>query len=162
MHCPNCGTEAPVGQKFCRVCGLSLDRFAQLLAELLPDVEDENVAQARQRLRQLEKVGKIAGVIGALAILIFFTSVGIYVINTGNIGPGILLLVIGFSSIAALWLTTYYNSLHKKVSAQQPSQPAAPSAETTNKFLPEEQSQIAMSVTEQTTARLGEKIEPRG
>ena len=68
MHCPSCGTEAPVGQKFCRACGLSLESFAQLLAELLPDAEDENVALARQRLRQLEKAGKIAGVIGGLAI----------------------------------------------------------------------------------------------
>jgi len=161
MHCPSCGTEAPVGQKFCRACGLSLERFAQLLAELLPDVEDENVAQARQRLRQLEKAGKIALVIGALAMWIFFTSVGIYVINTGNIGPGILLFLIGVGPIAAIWLTKYYNSLYKKASAQQSSQSALPSAETTNKLLPEHQSQIAMSVTEQTTARLEEKIEPR-
>jgi len=51
MHCPNCGTEAQANQKFCRACELSLERFAQLLAELLPDVENENVSQARQRLR---------------------------------------------------------------------------------------------------------------
>ena len=159
MHCPNCGTEASAGQKFCRACGLSLDRFAQLLAELLPDVEDENMAQARQRLRQLEKAGKIAGGIGALAILIFFTSLGIYVINTGNMGPGILLFGVGVGSVAALWLTIYYTALHKKVSAQKSSQ-AAPSAETTNKLLSEGQPQIAVSVTEQTTARLQAKIEP--
>lgn len=37
MHCPNCGTETSAGQKFCRACGLSLERIAQLLAELLPE-----------------------------------------------------------------------------------------------------------------------------
>ncbi len=41
MHCPNCGAESSARQKFCRACGLSLERFAQLLAELLPDGEDE-------------------------------------------------------------------------------------------------------------------------
>ena len=161
MHCPSCGSAAPAGQKFCRACGLSLERFAQLFAELLPDVEDENVTKARQRLRQLEKAGKIALVVGALAIWIFFTSAGIYVINTGNIGPGILLFLMGLGPIAAIWLKNYHNSLYKKVSAQQSSQSALPSAEATNKFRSEDQSQIAMSVTEQTTAQLGEKIESR-
>jgi hypothetical protein len=89
MHCPNCGTEASAGQKFCRACGLSLERFAQLLAELLPDGEDE---------------------------------------------------------------------LNKKVSERSPSQPKLPPAETTNKLLSEDQPLIVMSVTEQTTARLDEKV----
>ncbi|MBO0862801.1 MAG: hypothetical protein J2P21_30750 [Chloracidobacterium sp.] len=61
MHCPNCGAKAPPGQKFCRAGGLGMERFAELLTELLPDVEDENVARARRRLRQLEKAAKLDG-----------------------------------------------------------------------------------------------------
>jgi len=107
----------------------------------------------------LEKAGKIALVIGAFAIWISFTSAGIYIINTGNIGPGILLFLIGVGPIAAIWLMNYYNSLSKKISFQQSTQSALPSVEPTNKLLHEDQPRIAMSVTEQTTARLEEKIE---
>jgi hypothetical protein len=39
MYCPNCGTEAPVAQKFCRSCGFSLEKVPQLLAEQLPGTE---------------------------------------------------------------------------------------------------------------------------
>lgn len=162
MHCPNCGTEAPAGQKFCRACGLSLERFAQLLAELLPDAEDENVTRARQRLRQLENAAKIAGVVAGLAAVILIVSMGVNVmIETGNIGEGILLLVFAVVVVAGALIGAYYNSLREKVSARQPAQPALPLAETTNKLLHEHQSQVAMSVTEQTTARLEEKIEAR-
>jgi hypothetical protein len=44
MHCPDCGSEALADQRFCRACGLSLERFAQLLAELRSESEDENAA----------------------------------------------------------------------------------------------------------------------
>jgi hypothetical protein len=160
MHCPNCGTDAPASQKFCRACGLSLDRFAQLLAELLPDVEDENLAQARQRLRILKKAGKIAGTVGALAIWLFFTLAGIFIINKGHTGPGILLLMLGFGSIATFWIANYYDSLYKKVTAQPPSQYVSLSAETTNKLLLEDPSRIAPAITEHTTAKLGGKVSP--
>jgi hypothetical protein len=159
MHCPSCGTEAPAGQKFCRACGLSLERFAQLLAELLPDGEDENVARARRRLRQLERAVKIVGWTAGSALGILFAFLGLLTMIKSHIGGGIVLLLFGVGFIATMLLMGYQSSLSKKVSPI--SQPALPSAETTNKLLSEDQSQIAMSVTEQTTARLGEKIESR-
>jgi hypothetical protein len=161
MHCPSCGTEAPVGQKFCRACGLSLDRFAELLAELLPDVEDENVARARRRLRQLERALKIAGWTAGVALGILFASLGILTMVQRHVGGGIFLLLFGVGIIAGMLLISYQASLNKKVSGRSLAQPTLPSAETTNKFLAEDQPMIAMSVTERTTAQLGEKIESR-
>jgi zinc ribbon protein len=158
VHCPNCGTEASARQKFCRACGLSLDRFAQLLAELLPDGEDENVAQARRRLRQLEKALKIAGWTIGSALGIFLALVGAHILIKRHDGGGIFPLLFGVGIIAAMFLISYGSSLKKKVSERFPSQPKLPSAETTNKLLSEDQSRIAMSVTEQTTARLDEKV----
>src|SRR5262245_4425925 len=158
MHCPNCGTEAPAGQKFCRVCGLSLDRFAQLLAELLPDEEDENVAQARRRLRQLEKAVRIAGWTAGSAIGIVFVSLGVLTMIQSHVGGGIVLLLFGIGIIVTMLAMIYHSSLNNMVSGRPPSQPTPPPAETTNKLLLEHQSQIPMSVTEPTTARLGEKI----
>ena len=159
MHCPNCGTEASAGQKFCRACGLSLESIAQLLAELLPNGEDENVARARRRLRQLEKAVKIAGWTAGSALGILFASLGVLTMIKDHIGGGIVLLLFGVGIIAAMSVISYQSSLNKKVSGNSPSQPTQPSAETTNKLLSEDQPLIAMSVTEQTTARLGEKVE---
>ena len=93
MHCPNCGVEASAKQRFCRACGLSLERFAQLLAELLPDGEDENVARARRRLRELEKAAKIAGWSGGSALGIVFAFLGILTMIVTDIRPGIVLLL---------------------------------------------------------------------
>jgi hypothetical protein len=165
MHCPNCGTEAPAGQKFCRACGLSLERFAQLLAELLPNGEpngeDENVAQARRRLRQLEKAVKIAGWVAGLAVGILCASVGVVTMIEAHLGGGIILFLLGVGLIASMFVIHYQSSLNKKISERPSSQDTPPSAETTNKLLSEDQPRIAISVAEQTTARLGEKVESR-
>jgi hypothetical protein len=157
MHCPNCGTKALADQKFCRACGLSLKRFAHLLAKSLPDVEDENVPQEALRLRELEKKGNLVEWLLTLVFVFMIIGLGVVVmIKTGSIGAGILLftLAAGIASLSAY----DFGNRRKKVSAQHPS-PTAPLDETTNKLLPESQSQIPMSVTEPTTARLGEKIE---
>ena len=161
MHCPSCGTEAPVGKKFCRVCGLSLDRFAQLLAEVAPDNDDENVAQARLRLRQLEIAIKIAGWVSGSAVGILVAVVGVLTMIQSDKGGGIFLLLFGIGIIATMLVISYQSSLNNKISGRSTSQPALPSAETTNKLVSEDEPLIAMSVTEQTTAQLGEKIESR-
>jgi hypothetical protein len=78
-----------------------------------------------------------------------------------HIGGGIFLLLFGVGIIAAMLVISYQSSLNKKVSERPTSQPTLQSAETTNKLLSENQPLIAMSVAEQTTAQLGEKIESR-
>ncbi len=170
MHCPNCGTEASDAQKFCRACGLSLERFARLLAGPPPDVKDEDndedkdVERARLRLRQLESGAKLFGgavvAIAWLAIASLIGGVGVnMLINTGNIVGGVLLSGMAVGAIAAEGLFIYYAALHAKVAARRPTRPEPEPAEITNDLLPEQQAQIAMSVTERTTARLDEKIE---
>jgi hypothetical protein len=158
MHCPNCGAESSAKQKFCRACGLSLERFAQLLAELLSDGEDENVARARQRLRQLEKALKIAGWTAGSALGILFAFVGVFMMTQVSVPGGIVVSLFGVGVIATMLVWCYHSSLNNQASGRFPSQPTLPSAEITNKLLSEDQSRIAMSVTEQTTARLDEKV----
>lgn len=89
MHCPNCGTKASAGQKFCRACGLSLDRFARLLTEAPANLEDKNVTRAKLRLRQLESGIKLAGyavLLAAWSILaILIASAGVNQMIDGNI-----------------------------------------------------------------------------
>jgi hypothetical protein len=89
-------------------------------------------------------------------------GIGVKAIISGdNTAVGLMLLVLAVVSIAFESLVIYYASLHAKASSQKADRTAASSAETTNKLLPEDQSPIAMSVAEQTTARLDEKIESR-
>jgi len=156
MHCPDCGSEALADQRFCRDCGLSLDGFAQLLAELRSDTEDENSVLTRRRLGYLEKAGKILGLIVGPAIWIYFTLIGVMLINTGVIGEGILFFSLGVGSIAALLIGTYCTPLREKISTQHLPQAVLAAAETTSE-IPHQK----MSVTERTTSRLEEKIKPR-
>lgn len=153
MYCPDCGSEAPASQKFCRGCGLSLDRFEQLLTELRSETEDELAALTRRRWRQLEKAGKIVGLISGSAIWIYFTWIGLLSIYAGDIGQGMLFFGLGVGSVAALLIGTYCTPLRQKISTHQLS-----AAEKNNKHLHQDQLSISMSVTDHTTARLEEKI----
>src|SRR5215475_4912395 len=100
MHCPDCGCETLADQRYCRACGLNLERFADLLAEVRLEMEDENAALTRRRLRQLEKAGKTVGLIIGSAIWIYFTFIGILLINSGAIGQGALCVLFGVGSIS--------------------------------------------------------------
>jgi hypothetical protein len=155
MHCPDCGSEAPASQKFCRACGLNLERFAQLLAEMRSDTEDEIAALTRRRWHQLEKAGKIIFVTVGSVIWTYFTLAGILSINAGQVGMGLLSFGLGVGSIAAFLIGTYCTPLGKKISIQP-----LPAAENTNNPLHQDQPSGSMSVTEHTTARLEEKIKP--
>jgi uncharacterized membrane protein len=166
VHCPNCGTKALSGQKFCRACGLSLDRFARLLIETPSDIEDSDVEQARRRMRQLESGAKLTGwVVGLVAWLLIagvIAGMGINaIINLGDIAGGVMMLALAVVSIVAAGLLIYYASLHAKASARQPHRPAEPAVEIADNLPPERYTRTVMSVTEQTTAQLHEKIEPR-
>jgi hypothetical protein len=112
-------------------------------------------------LRQLEKAVKIAGWVAGSAVGILCASLGVVTMLEAHLGGGIILFLLGVGLIAAMLVIHYQSSLNKKISERPSSQDKPPSAETTNRLLSEEQPLIAMSVTEQTTARLGEKVESR-
>ncbi|MCI0387226.1 MAG: hypothetical protein MOB07_00415 [Acidobacteria bacterium] len=128
-----------------------------MLAKSLPDVEDENVPREALRLRELEEQRNLVERFIILAFVFIIIGLGVFVmIETGNIGAGILLFTLAAGMAA---LSAYdYGHRRKKVSAQHPP-PTAPLDETTTKLQPEHQAQIPTSVTEPTTARLGEKLE---
>jgi hypothetical protein len=163
MYCPNCGANAFPEQKFCRSCGLSLERFSQLLAELLPATEDETTARLQHRLRQLEQLGKLAGIaVGTMAILfllVFFGGAGIKAIEHDNAGEGFLLLGTLVGCVVAGGFGAYSTFLRRKTQASSSPQLTLPSGEITRKLPPEPQAPIRGNGTEQTTAPLAEKLE---
>ena len=53
MYCPNCGNRNSTDQKFCRSCGLGLQKVAQTLSEQLPTKLDVTLQQKKERFEKL-------------------------------------------------------------------------------------------------------------
>ena len=79
MHRPRCGNGATVGQQFCRSCGLSLDKVAELLGNELPlePSRADEIARLPERQRKFHEWGGIAGLItfGRLCPKVFGSAV---------------------------------------------------------------------------------------
>lgn len=70
MYCPNCGNQNSVDQKYCRSCGLGLQKVAQTLGEQLPTKLDLTLQQKKERLEKL----------GVAALSVFGVGVAIPVL----------------------------------------------------------------------------------
>jgi uncharacterized membrane protein len=165
MHCPDCGTKASAGQKFCRACGFSLEEVEQLIADQkAAATEQTTVATGRlsdDRLRRLEKwaaraLFTLGGILGGLMLWGIIAKV---MIEKGRVFQGIVVLMI-LAAAALVTLLAYLDSERKKsASARSNQQHHLPQAQETAKMLSEPNAEIAVSVTEQTTANLAERNE---
>jgi hypothetical protein len=164
MHCPNCGTKASAGQKFCRGCGFSLEKVEQLIADQkAAATEQPTVATSRLSddwLRRLEKwaaraLFALGGILGGLMLWAIIAKV---MIEKGRIFQGIIVLMILAAAALALFLAYLDSERRKSASAQSNQQHRLPQAQETAKMLSEANAEMAVSVTEQTTANMAEKI----
>jgi dihydrofolate reductase len=55
MHCPGCGAEAPVTQKFCRSCGFCLEKVPNLVAEQLSESKELLTSAAAEKLQERQQ-----------------------------------------------------------------------------------------------------------
>ncbi len=155
MHCPGCGTEAPLTQKFCRSCGFNLEKVPQLVAEQLSESQlvASNASKALQkRQREIERWLSVTG-IGFTVLVALSMLVGlIYLVFAGSIPmvPGIILLVLVLGGIAAGSLGIYSERLKKKLSDRTESLKSLPDAGTTSLTF-EPFDGPFLSVTERTT-----------
>ena len=159
IHCPGCGTEAPVTQKFCRSCGFCLEKVPHLVAEQLSETgasaEAENLQRRQQNVeRWLSRSGFCFTVLMALSVL---TGL-MYLLLAGSlpIVPGIVLLTLVLGGSAAGLLAMYSEKLKKTLSGSD-----------SRKQLPErENSEVSIeaydgpliSVTERTTNLLEKDV----
>ena len=161
MYCPNCSTQAAAQQNYCRACGVSLDQFSELLNAMLPDqTATAEAAHVREQLRRMERGAVWVLALSGLAIYLSFliSIIKTTLIANGNLGEGILLLGLLTGALFVSLSIIHYAWLHEKLKAYQKRQPMLPVTEPTNKLLAEEQPHNVASVTEQTTAKLEEKI----
>ncbi len=125
MHCPGCGTEAPVTQRFCRSCGFCLEKVPSLVAEQLSESTEILTSTAAEKLQKrqqkIERWLSITGfgftVLMALSVLVGL----IYLLLAGSlpIVPGIVLLTLVLGGSVAGLLAMYSENLKKTLSGNR-------------------------------------------
>ena len=155
MFCPNCGSKNSTQQKFCRSCGLSLEKSAQSLVEQqIPAKIDQSL---ERRNKKLERFGYIAligvGIVGVGAMSYMIISDMMLV--QGKILGGLALLTIIICGLSAAFFFNYANFL-KKTAVKNRLQPPEEMREdeTPAKLLNDSYLEPIPSVTERTTELL--------
>lgn len=161
MHCPHCGTESSSEQKFCRRCGLGLEKFALTLAEQLPegsgDYEVMARLLARQRRVEFWLSAAVMAFISLLVAAIFYALVVKIIIEKGQVVSGLIFLFVILLGLASVGLVVYNESLKEKLGKTPAREPAAtPKEAATAKLLHESRIEPVPSVTERTTDLLAE------
>jgi zinc-ribbon domain len=153
MHCPNCGSEAPMEQKFCRSCGFGLGKVARLIAEQATDEDlDSAFGSKEEPSKRFRQVWFPFFIIMFLTFCVFLIAPG----GGKNFG-GVVFIVLLLTMLA---FGTYMEFGRKRPGVQQSPRPASSTnAPTTQKLQPPPEIEMNASVTEQTTANLAEKIE---
>ncbi len=75
MYCPNCGAKTSSEQKFCRSCGLGLEKIALSLNEQLPTRADDSLLSQKERFERLGVAALCtfgAGVLGFILYAIVY------------------------------------------------------------------------------------------
>jgi len=167
MHCPDCGTKASVGQKFCRACGFGLEKVEQLVADQRTGATDQTL-EATGRfsddwLRKMEKwASRALFAIRSVAVsLILWAIIVKLMIKEGAIFAGSMILMLVIGVVLLLFLVYLKEERKNSASTQSNQRQGLPQAQETAKMLSEPHAEMEASVTEQTTTRLEEKLESR-
>ncbi len=154
MFCPNCGSRNSAGQKFCRSCGLSLEKIAQSVVEQLPVKAEESIEKRRDKIEKLGVAALIS--FGAIGIgFLFYQIIFKMMLAQGKVLAGTALLILIVCGLLAMVFFNYANSLREAATKRRLQQPAElPKAETSTKLLDESHLEPVPSVTERTTELL--------
>src|SRR5215470_5220652 len=162
-HCPNCGSKASIGQNFCRACGFGLEKVEQLIADQRASTEQTTVATGRfsdDWLRKMEKwAARALLALGSIAVsLILWAIIVKLMIKEGAIFAGSMLLMLVIGVVLLTFLAYMQDKRKNSTSTRSNQQNRLPQAQETAKMLPEPNAEMAVSVTEQTTAHLEERL----
>jgi len=157
MFCPNCAANNRTGQKFCRSCGLNLEKSAESLIEQLPNAQSASLLKQTQLV---EKFGNFAlggfGVVllaGVSTVIYFIFS---KMILTGvNVLAGILLIAFLIFALLSLIFVFFNESIKEKKAKINPALPnELTEAKETGKLLEGKSFEPVPSVTENSTELL--------
>lgn len=154
MFCPNCGSKNSTQQKFCRSCGLSLEKTAQSLVEQIPAKIDQSLEKRKEKLERFGFIALIGvGIVGvgALTYMIIFNMM----LAQGKILGGLALLTIIICGLSAAFFFNYADYLKEKGVRNRLQPPEElPEYETPAKLLGDSYLEPIPSVTERTTELL--------
>lgn len=157
MYCPNCANNVSLDQRFCRSCGLALDKIAESLGEQLPTTVSENLLAKKDKLEKLGVMLLSAFGLGVVALLLYGIVYRIMIMQ-GRILWGLAALgcvILGACALLSVILFQKAEELKKAATQHRLPQPAElPEPATTGKLLPEKQLEPLPSVTERTTELL--------
>lgn len=155
MFCPNCGKKIAADQKFCRSCGLGLEKVAQAVGEQRPAPVDESLEARKERL---ERWGFYALCVFGLGVLLPILYYILKVILAGRILTGLGLLaivvVLGCGLLSVILFAEAGEIKQAGGKGRSPQTGELAEQETTSRLLPEPNLNPAASVTERTTELL--------
>ena len=157
VFCPNCSAKNKIEQKFCRACGLNLEKAAESMLEQLPSASSANLLK---RERMLEKFGTIAW--GGFGTVILIAVGGIiYAIITGMILSGkqpwagvLLVAFIVFAALSLAYVFLNESLMEKKQKLKSLGANELIETKNTANLLEEKPVEPAASVTENSTELL--------
>ena len=158
MFCPNCGNQNSAEQKFCRSCGLGLQKVAQTMSEQLPTKLDVSLQQKKERF---EKLGLIAlGIFGGgLAVPVLYSIFYTTMWTQGNILKGLgmfaLLLVLACGLISVILFAKANDVKEKAARRPLPNHPELPPQANTQELPEHSTPEVPVfSVVDRTTELL--------
>ncbi|HEY5884732.1 MAG TPA: zinc ribbon domain-containing protein [Pyrinomonadaceae bacterium] len=152
MYCPNCGNKNSVDQRFCRSCGLGLEKVTQSLTEQLPNASALSLQQQKQKF---ERLGMAALSVFGLGVLSFILYSVFYklMVSEGRVlaALGVLgfLIMIG-CGLASVILFAKANDV-KEVPASRINPKEVPTERSTQELLSEAKPAPLFSVADRTT-----------
>jgi hypothetical protein len=157
MFCPNCGAKTSIEQKFCRACGLGLDKIALSLTEQLPISPDEHLMAEKTRYERMGMA--LLSVFGfGVLMLILYGVVYKMMIMRGKWMWGLAVLgfiIMGACGLLSVILFEKANEAKEAAGKRRlESRDAAVLPTPTRELLPEGHFEPVPSVTDRTTELL--------
>lgn len=157
MYCPNCGNKTSAEHKFCRSCGLGLEKIAQSLVEQLPTKLDQSLQERKNKIERLGVAALSVFGLGILSLIIYGVVYRVMIVQ-GRVweGAGILAVIAVIAcGLLSVYLFAEANEVGQAKTKRQAEQPEElPEKNTTAKLLPEGHLEPIPSVTESTTELL--------
>ena len=155
MYCPNCGKQTAPDQRFCRACGLGLEKIAQSLGEQCPERVDETLIARKERL---ERLGVAALGVFGLGLLSFLAyAIGQKLIAQGSLFAALVMIgvviMLGSGLLSAI-LFARAKELGEEASKRQLPTNANAQNGLTKELLSEGNLEPVPTVTERTTELL--------